>query len=534
MACRFFSFNAEEIVLMHLMILGCRGVPSRHGGFETFAQDLSLFLAARNHEVTVYCQALAGSRRTEDMWHGVRRVFIAAGDGSLGTIQFDWASVRHASREKGVVLTLGYNTGVFNYLLRMRGIPSVMNMDGLEWKRVKWSGLPRTWLWLNEIGGAAAANHLVADHPEISRHLQRHTSPSKITVIPYGADPLLSASAEPLEQFGLQSKSYYLVIARPEPDNSILEIVRGYSRRPRAAKLVVLGNYQPGTTPYHQSVVDAASSDVKFAGAVYDREVVKSLRYHAMAYIHGHRVGGTNPSLVEALGAGNAVIAHDNRFTRWVAGEHARYFADADQLAVILDALEADPSQLARMEQESRLRHEQTFEQERVLAAYEALLARVAERATVEDAPATFGVGGIDGTGILSAHQWAHSLALGAQGTAEGWEPDTGNFQRRAAVRYKLRVPVTFHWNDGVEHSADGFTSDLAANGVLILSHRLPPVDTPIRIEVFAPVSGTGERAKIECFGRVARVVEHTEQSAFGVHGIFDHEHLAHDALVRA
>ena len=90
-------------------------------------------------------------------------------------MQFDWKAIKHSLHEKGVVLTLGYNTGVFNLLYRFSGTPNIMNMDGIEWKREKWSLPARTWFWLNEWAGARVANHLVADHPEIGRHLSRHT-----------------------------------------------------------------------------------------------------------------------------------------------------------------------------------------------------------------------------------------------------------------------------------------------------------------------------------------------------------------------
>jgi glycosyltransferase involved in cell wall biosynthesis len=115
---------------------------------------------------------------------------------------------------------------------------------------------------------------------------------------------------------------------------------------------------------------------VRFAGAIYDREVVRALRFHARGYIHGHRVGGTNPSLVESLAAGNAIIAHDNRFTRWVAGPKARYFTETKDLEEILNFLDQNPSELAEMEEASLARHKEDFEKEKVLTAYEALLLR--------------------------------------------------------------------------------------------------------------------------------------------------------------
>lgn len=375
---------------MHVLILGTRGIPSRHSGFETFAQDLALFLRSRDHDVTVYCQAPVTEMPHEDVWSGVRRVMIPAPDNPIGTMLFDWKAIKHSRREKGVVaLTLGYNTGMLNVVYRFSRTPNIMNMDGIEWKRAKWSRPARIWFWLNEWTGARVANHLVADHPEIGHHLSRHTSREKITVIPYGADYVTSAPVKLIHKYGLNPKGYYLLIARAEPENSILEIVKGYSLRPRGAPLVVLGNYRPDGTRYQAAVLNAAGSEIIFPGAIFDRDIVKALRFYARAYFHGHRVGGTNPSLVESLGAGNAVIAHDNRFTRWVAGEGAQYFQSPQDVDAILSSLSMDPAQLLAMEAASRRRYHETFTQEKILTAYEELLLRFAPAAPIALASTT-------------------------------------------------------------------------------------------------------------------------------------------------
>jgi glycosyltransferase involved in cell wall biosynthesis len=253
-----------------------------------------------------------------------------------------------------------------------------MNMDGIEWKRKKWSPPQKAWLWMNEILGGTIANHLVADHPEISKHLQRHTAARKITTIPYGADAAQPMDTSSLQPYGLISKEYYLVIARPEPENSISNIVSAYSRKARNADLVVLGNYVPNSNPYHRKVMEEASPRVRFLGTIYAKEIVRAIRFHAKCYIHGHTVGGTNPSLVEALAAGNAIIAHDNRFNRWVAGESAQYFDTTDSIGRIMDRIEDEPAHLLTMENGSRQRHKEQFVQEDVLASYEDLLLRFA------------------------------------------------------------------------------------------------------------------------------------------------------------
>lgn len=361
---------------MHVQILGTRGIPSRHGGFETFAEDLAFYLRDRGHRVTVYCQANPSEVEHEDDWQGVHRVLIPAGTGALGTMSFDWQCVLHSCRHPGIALTLGYNTAIFSILYRLRGHKNVMNMDGLEWKRDKWSFPAKAWLRLNEWLGSRFANHLIADHPAIAQHLYSHTRTEKITVIPYGSHMMFDTDVTLLEQFGLTAGQYYLVIARPEPENSILEIVEGFSARPRDTRLVVLGTYYPEKIAYHDLVLKRAGKDVKFLGPVYERHTVAALRAHARGYVHGHRVGGTNPSLVEAMAAGSPIVAHDNPFTRWVAGGAGLFFSNAAELDTILNQLDANPDARAALSAASRHRAASSFSQSVILSTYEQLLQR--------------------------------------------------------------------------------------------------------------------------------------------------------------
>lgn len=364
-----------------LRILGTRGVPAAHGGFETFAEYLALYLVGRGWRVVVYCQEAGDGPLFEDRWQGVERVRIpVSGDGPRSTIVFDWKATVHAAGHRDLCLTLGYNTALFCALLRLKGIPNAINMDGIEWSRAKWGPLAKTWFWMNDWAGCWLGNHLIADHPEIKVHLSSRVSPAKITTIPYGADRVETMPEEPVRALGLEPGRYLTLVARPEPENSILEVVSGFSQRPRGMKLAVLGNYSEANA-YHRAVKAAAGPEVCFLGAIYDKPVVQALRFHSAAYVHGHQVGGTNPSLVEALGAGNAVIAHDNRFNRWVAGEGARYFTSAEQFSQLLDDLLSAPDSLDVMSQSSVRQFEKSLTWPIVLQAYESLLTTMAPSA---------------------------------------------------------------------------------------------------------------------------------------------------------
>ncbi|MBK8805019.1 MAG: DUF1972 domain-containing protein [Fibrobacteres bacterium] len=359
-----------------LRILGTRGVPARHGGFETFAEQLSLHAVAAGWDVHVYCQEDGKGKLREETWKGITRVVIPElGDSAAGTIRFDCRAAWHAAKRGGVCLTLGYNTAIFTLLLRLFGRRTVMNMDGIEWSRAKWSTAARAWLYVNEWLGARLNHVVVADHPAIGKHLERHTRRSKIRVIPYGAEIPGETDPAALDVLGLRDQRFAVVIARPEPENSILEIVQAWSRKPRGAKLVVLGNFRAHVA-YHQQVRTVASDEVIFPGAIYERDVVGALRRNAWMYLHGHQVGGTNPSLVEALSYGNPVIAHENRFNRWVAGAKSRFFASTDECESCIEAVLSDSVLRDSLSRFSKKRHAELFSLHTVLDAYLAELSR--------------------------------------------------------------------------------------------------------------------------------------------------------------
>jgi glycosyltransferase involved in cell wall biosynthesis len=357
-----------------LLILGTRGVPANHGGFETFAERYALFLAGRGWRVSVYCQEdveeITDGVRT-DVWRGVTRIFIqTTRRGGLGALDFDWKCVRDALTRPGVCLVLGYNGAAFLPALRLAGRKVFTNMDGIEWKRPKWPAPVRAWFYLNEWVAAWTSQRLVADHPAIAAHLATRRSRKATVVIPYGGDPIAEAPTEPLEELGLEPGRYLVSIARIEPDNNILTIVKAFSAARRGCKLVVLGKFEDDN-PYHAEVRAAASAEVVFPGAIYDPAVVRALRFHARAYLHGHTVGGTNPSLVEALWAGNAVIAHDNAYNRWTAGAAAICFKDVGSCAAAIGLVLADDELTTRLSEAARARAAAAFQWRDVLLAYE-------------------------------------------------------------------------------------------------------------------------------------------------------------------
>lgn len=362
---------------MRVSILGTRGIPAQHGGFETFAEHLALYLVSHGWDVTVYCQATSDCSERRSTWKGICLYHIPVDrEDALGTIYFDWKSTLLAMQNGGTILNLGYGTAIFHFLYRLGKTYNLVNMDGIEWSRKKWSPLARAWLYLNERLACLGAHHLIADHPHIARHLETRVSRRKISIIPYGADAVESADLSYLEPFDLEPNRFALVVARPDPDNSILEIVEAFSKRSRGLKLVVLGTYNPEIHPYHRRVIEAAGPEVAFLGGIYERRRVEALRFYCRLYIHGHRVGGTNPSLVESLAAGSPVLAHNNPYNYWVAGGGARYFYDTEDCASMLDLLLERSDLLLNMKNASIKRHKENFRWEKILLDYESLLSK--------------------------------------------------------------------------------------------------------------------------------------------------------------
>jgi glycosyltransferase involved in cell wall biosynthesis len=360
-----------------LLILGTRGIPAAHGGFETFAERLALYLASRGWRVGVYCQAeveRVRDRVSTRTWNGITLITVeVALRGPAATLAFDAFCVKDAATRGGVCLVLGYNGAAFLPYLRARGGRILTNMDGIEWRRPKWPLPVRAFFYGSEWIAAWSSQRLVADHPAIADHLARRRARRAIATIPYGGDPPPADLRPP--PLGLEPGRYLVSIARIEPDNNILTLVEAFSRKPRGMRLVVLGTLKVGNA-YHRAVEDAAGLEVLMPGAIYEPEMVQSLRVHARAYLHGHTVGGTNPSLVEALWAGNAVIAHDNPFNRGTAGDGQFYFTDGDSCAAAIERVLTDEGAVAAARAAARAQAER-FRWDDVLAAYEDELRRV-------------------------------------------------------------------------------------------------------------------------------------------------------------
>ena len=357
-----------------LRIIASRGIPAAHGGFETFAEHLAVHLTRKSWKVIVYCQNDLNWKFYTTEWKGVKRIHIPSFfSGALGTFVYDFLSVIHVCFSRNLVLTFGYNTAIFALAFRLFNVFNIINMDGIEWKRKKWSAPIKGWFYVNELFGLVLGNHLIADHPVIKLHLQRFVKRSAITMIPYFGNLTERTDRDLLKSFDLSVHGFCLIIARPEPENMLFEMVSGFSEKKRGVALVVLGNYDP-LNKYHRRIKQVASSEVRFPGAIYDSVIVSTLRTYCLLYFHGHTVGGTNPSLVEAMAAGSPVLAHHNKFNRWVAGTNAAYFTNRVTFIEKLDNLLSHREIIFAMGHQIHRRFKVRFTKDKILERYESLL----------------------------------------------------------------------------------------------------------------------------------------------------------------
>ena len=325
--------------------MGTRGIPANHGGFEACVENIAPFLVSQNIEVHVFRQ-IDDKAKIKSFYKGVKLVnIVTTVKGTLGTLIFDIISTAYTIKNykrNDLILTFGYPTAFLFPFLKVFGFTNIVNMDGVEWKRRQFGLTGKIWYWLNEKIAVLTADVLIADHAKIKDHLQKINLLKKpIYTVAYSASDIRKVDIE-IDQItsklmGIVSlRKYMLVMARLEPDNQILEIVKTFSARRRAFNLIVAGRLDLKKNKYHKLLLASASDQVHFVGGIYGSFDKIYLRNNASAYIHGHTVGGTNPSLVEALGSKSIIIAHSNDFNRGVAAEGALYFSNQDELNSML------------------------------------------------------------------------------------------------------------------------------------------------------------------------------------------------------
>lgn len=364
---------------LHIALLGTRGVPARYGGFETFAEEIALRLVERGHKVTVYgrCPFFSTVSRSSNYKGILTRDTPTIFHKYLETPVHAITSFFDLFRRKvDVVLLCNAANSPFAWLARMRGIPVVINVDGIERRRSKWNFLGRTWYRVGELCSVLFASAIVSDAETIAQYYQR-TYLCTSEVIPYGAIDPEEGNGSTLEQFGLKRGSYLLYVSRLEPENNALGVIEAYRKVETDLPLVIVGD-APYADEYKARLRAAADERVVFTGFQFE-EAYRELRKNCLIAVQAHEVGGAHPTLIEAMAAGNCIVANGVPEHFEVLGGAGVYYHrnDFGSLAQILRELLSAPDRVKSLQQLARRRAEEVFQWDTVCESYEQLLRRV-------------------------------------------------------------------------------------------------------------------------------------------------------------
>ena len=301
---------------MRLALLGTRGIPAGYGGFETFAEELSTRLVARGHQVTVYSRA----RHTDPIYRGVRLQYLGTiRHKYFDTIAHTTISTLHLLTHRAdVALYCNGANAVFTLWPRIFGMPTALNVDGIERLRKKWNRMARTWYLVSEWLSKFCPTVVITDARTIQQYYRERYHKESV-FIPYGAATGKVSTTAALAQLGLEPGRYFLYVSRMEPENHPLEVRQAFETLVTDQKLALIGD-APYAADYIRQVRDTTDPRVVMPGAIYGAGY-HELGSHCFAYIHATEVGGTHPALIEAMGRGALVLYRNTPENAEVAGE---------------------------------------------------------------------------------------------------------------------------------------------------------------------------------------------------------------------
>ncbi|HFI0501776.1 TPA: beta 1-4 rhamnosyltransferase Cps2T [Streptococcus suis] len=379
--------------MQNVFIIGSRGLPAKYGGFETFVQQLVSHQQSKNIQYHVACLS--------DTSHQEHRAYLRADCftinppklGPARVIAYDMMAISYAlhlvkeqQMQSPIFYILGNTIGGFiaPFAKKIKDVGGVLfvNPDGLEWKRAKWPKPVQAYLKHAEKAMAKQSNLIIADNEGIEDYIQSAYPGTKTTFIAYGTDlsqtSLTSQSEQVREAFAnwsIREKDYYLIIGRFVPENNYATAIKEFMKSSTQRALIIVANHEGSA--YFQKLKEETGFErdgrIKFIGTVYDPELLKYLRQECRAYIHGHEVGGTNPSLLEALAQTNENLVLGVDFNRKVAQNGAHYWTkESGNLAQLINQIDGqeeavDLGQIAK----ERMRNDYTWE--RIVQQYEEL-----------------------------------------------------------------------------------------------------------------------------------------------------------------
>jgi glycosyltransferase involved in cell wall biosynthesis len=370
---------------MKIAILGTRGIPASYSGFETAAEELASRLTARGHEVTVYCRPHVVDRQLST-YKGARLVHLPTiRNKYLDTLVHTFLSALHAGRvlRPDVALFFIAGNSPLCLLTRRAGIPTLINIDGLDSDRQKWPPLAKAYLRFAERSSPRWADQAITDSHAVAEVFERRYG-QRIGVVPYGVqDPGHDGHAV-LDELSLEPRRYVLFVGRLEPENNPHLLVEAFSRidrtRARGMKLAIVGG-APYAHDYIKQVQRAGDPRVIFPGYIFGRGYWE-LQHHAYVFCAPTEVGGTHPVILEAMAAGNCVLVNDHPPNAETVGDAGIYFSGADGVDDLTEQLGRllDDEGLVSTYRERARERARRYSWDAVTDRYEQLLTEVCER----------------------------------------------------------------------------------------------------------------------------------------------------------
>ncbi len=322
---------------MKLAIIGSRGIPANYGGFETFAEELSVNLVKEfKYSVTVVgdCnQKITNSYSTN--YEGVNLLYSKYSK-SDNPFLFYYDSIKLVSKSNNIIYSCGPAGGIYGWIARRNNAIMITNPDGLNWQRPKWNYFIKRGFQILDFLSTKFSHYIACDSFEIEKYYNNVYKSKKTFVVEYGAytnpynEVNNSYTNSILKKYNLIEHSYHLIVSRLEPENHVNEIINGFLKQERKYPLVVVGNLDD--TKYVKTITKKTSANIKFLDGIYNKKELAVIRSKAFSYWHGHSVGGTNPSLLEAMASKNLCVCHDNVFNRETIGNFGVFFNDCHDI----------------------------------------------------------------------------------------------------------------------------------------------------------------------------------------------------------
>ncbi|GAA4941851.1 DUF1972 domain-containing protein [Algibacter agarivorans] len=326
---------------MKIVILGTRGIPNNYSGFEQFAEFFSVFLVEQGHDVWVYNSH--NHVFQEKKFRGVNIIHKFDPEykvGTFGQFIYDFNCIIDSrKRSFDVILQLGYTSNTIWHRFLPKKPIIISNMDGLEWKRSKYSTVVRRFLKYAEKLAVKSSDYLISDSIGIQNYLLREYNVSS-EFIAYGAELFNEPNREILKQYNVEEFKYNMLVARFEPENNLEMILDGVVLADKKNPFLVVGRHDSNKFGEYLKNKFKDAKNIRFVGGIFNLEYLNNLRYFSNLYFHGHSVGGTNPSLLEAMASKALIVAHNNEFSKSILEGDAFYFKNKEEVKIHIDTID--------------------------------------------------------------------------------------------------------------------------------------------------------------------------------------------------